>query len=143
MELIAVVVSAVFAGLYTGFQATVTVLVYPQFARVPPGAFRSYHAAHQRLITVVVGPLFAGLGLGAALVVVVPGPVEPGWSRIAVPILVGVILGLTGFGAVPCHRTLSAGFDATVLHRLRAIDGLRLVAALGLLVVGVLTLVQR
>ena len=45
-------------GAYAGFQWTVRVVVYPQFALVPPDRFAPDELAHQRRIRRVVGPLF-------------------------------------------------------------------------------------
>ena len=46
---------------YCSFQWTVQLVVYCMFARVPAAAFPAYEAAHQRRVSFMVGPLFAGL----------------------------------------------------------------------------------
>jgi hypothetical protein len=56
------VVNLALSAAYAGFQWTVRVLVYPQFAQVPPDAFAGYGRSHQRRVTRVVGPLFVGQG---------------------------------------------------------------------------------
>lgn len=117
-----------FVCAYAGFQWTVRVVVYPQFARVPPERFARYELAHQRRISLVVGPLFGGLLLTTAGVL---------WSSrgvalvaaVAAAVLLAVVLGLTGLLAVPLHRTLSAGWDETAFRRLLRVDTLRVAAA--------------
>ncbi len=114
---------------YAGFQWTVRALVYPQFAQVPPDAFPAYERAHQRRVTRVVGPLFAGQGAttlwlllarpdGVALL-----PVFAGAATLA------AVLGVTALLAVPLHRRLDAGWDAAVHRRLLAVDTVRAGAA--------------
>lgn len=114
---------------YAGFQWTVRVVVYPQFAGVREH-FADYERAHQRRVTRVVGPLFVGQGLTTlwllALVLRGRAPV--------VPVLVGavclaVVLGVTALGAVPLHRTLSGGWDAAAHRRLLRVDSVRVAAA--------------
>lgn len=117
-------------AVYTGFQWTIRVLVYPQFAAVGAADFGRYEQRHQRLVSIAVGPLFAGLGV-SAVAVVVRSPA--GAALVAVvlaPILVGLILVVTALLAVPLHRRLSAGFDVTVHRRLLAVDTVRLAAAI-------------
>ena len=112
-------------SLYCGFQATIRVLVYPQFVTVPADGFVPVEREHQRRVTLVVGPLFALFAVTAAVAVVDRADV---WS-----ILVGacfvLILGVTGLLAVPLHRRLSAGFDAAAHTRLLAVDTIRLALA--------------
>ncbi len=114
---------------YAGFQWTVRALVYPQFAQVPPDAFPAYERAHQRRVTRVVGPLFAGQGAttlwllltrpdGVALLPVLAGAV-----------CLAAVLGVTALFAVPLHRRLDAGWDAAAHRRLLAVDTVRAVAA--------------
>lgn len=110
---------------YLGFQLTVRVIVYPQFASVPAAAFAPYEARHQRLVTRVVGPLFVldGIGCLAAFAT------RPSASATLAGLGLLAVLLLTGLGAVPAHRVLSGGFDAAVHHRLTTIDSMRVVAA--------------
>ena len=110
---------------YLGFQLTVRVIVYPQFASVPAAAFAQYEARHQRLVTRVVGPLFVldGIGCLAAFAA------RPSASAVMAGLGLLAVLLLTGLGAVPAHRALSRGFDAAVHRRLMTIDSVRLVAA--------------
>lgn len=112
---------------YAGFQWTVQVLVYRQFALVPPGAFAPYEAAHQRRISYVVGPLYGGqLLCTGALIVTGAGDDLLRWSAAG---LLLVILAITGLHAVPLHRRLSAGFDAAAYGTLLRVDLVRTVLA--------------
>ncbi|SDO73504.1 hypothetical protein SAMN05660199_02472 [Klenkia soli] len=123
------VVHLVLVAAYAGFQWTVRVLVYPQFAGVGPG-FAAYERAHQRRVTRVVGPLFVGQGVTTLwlLVLVLRGEAPAG------PVVVGaaclaVVLGVTALGAVPLHRVLDAGWDAAAHRRLLRVDSVRVAAA--------------
>ena len=124
-----VVAHLVLVAAYAGFQWTVRVLVYPQFAGVGEG-FATYERAHQRRVTRVVGPLFVGQGVTTLwlLVLVLRGTVPAG------PVLLGglclaVVLGATALGAVPLHRVLDAGWDAAAHRRLLRVDSVRVAAA--------------
>ncbi len=124
------------AALYAGFQWTVRVVVYPQFARVLPEAFPAYEAAHQRLVSIAVGPLFAALGVAALAAFVHPPDGVPRAVAALAPVLDGALLAVTGALAVPLHRRLSAGFDAATHGRLLAVDTVRLVLAVALVGLG-------
>ena len=135
------VVHLVLVAAYAGFQWTVRVLVYPQFAGVG-AAFAAYERAHQRRVTRVVGPLFAGQAVTTSwlLVLAVGGSAPEG------PVLTGAaclaaVLGLTWFGAVPQHRVLDEGWDAAAHRRLLRVDSARVAAAsAGLVAAGWLVL---
>lgn len=116
-------------ALYTGFQWTIRVVVYPQFATVPPEAFVRFEARHQRLVSVAVGPLFLASGL-AALVALARPPAGVGrLLPLATAAAVGAILLVTALLAVPLHRALSDGYDAAVHRRLLRVDTARLLLA--------------
>lgn len=124
-----VVVHLALVAAYAGFQWTVRVLVYPQFVEVTTG-FTAYERAHQRRISWVVGPLFAGLGVTTIwlLVLLLRGDVP------IVPVLAGaaclaVVLGATALAAVPLHRRLDAGWDAAAHRALLRVDSARTLAA--------------
>ena len=115
--------------LYAGFQWTVQVVVYPQFAGVDTAGFAAYERAHQRRISYLVGPLFAALLITSTAMVVAP---PAGVDRAAAVVsagLVGVILVLTGAFAVPLHRRLDVGWDAQAHRSLMRVDALRVAAA--------------
>lgn len=132
----------ILAAAYLGFQVTIRVLVYPQFAAVDAGSFARYERRHQRLVSCVVGPLFAGLALTTCGVLVrdgapgAPGaPSAPGALGVAAAVLFAALLAVTAFGAVPQHRVLDNGFDAAAHRRLLTWDTARVVLAAGNLVV--------
>ena len=111
--------------LYAGFQWTIRVLVYPQFAAVGPDEFAAYERFHQRRVSIAVGPLFAFFG-GSALAALVVGP------GVASGVAAGcfaAILAVTAFAAVPLHRRLTDGFDAAAHRRLLVVDSARLALA--------------
>ena len=114
---------------YLGFQWTIRVLVYPQFALVGAAEFAAYERSHQRLVSRAVGPLFGALILASAAVTVRP-PADAArgltWSADALTLL---ILAVTALLAVPLHRTLSTGYDRDAHRRLLAVDTVRLAAA--------------
>ncbi len=124
---------------YAGFQWTVQLVVYPQFALVPPAAFAEYERRHQRRISYVVGPLFAALIIGAGWQLAAR-PAGTRWA-LAAAVLVGTILGVTAFVAVPLHRKLSAGWDPAAHRALLRADLVRCLAATALLAVGAVTAV--
>lgn len=124
------------SALYTGFQWTVRLVVYPQFAAVPGEAFAAYERLHQRRISVAVGPLFLATGLTAILFFAVPDGVSRWWG-FATGGLVALGLGVTAFLAVPLHTALSQGFDARVHRQLLRVDTVRLIAAAAATALGV------
>ena len=117
------------SALYTGFQWTIRVLVYPQFDAVPGSHFVAYESRHQRRVSFAVGPLFAALGLASLAVVIDPPAGASRWLALGAPVLAGAILVLTALAAVPLHSRLSRGFDATAYRRLLAVDSARLACA--------------
>lgn len=123
------VVHLALVAAYAGFQWTVRVLVYPQFARVPPAAFPAYERDHQRLVTRVVGPLFAGQGITTLLLLAVRPEGVPLLPVLAGAACLAAVLGVTAFLAVPLHRRLDAGWDARAHRRLLRVDGVRVAGA--------------
>jgi hypothetical protein len=129
---------ALAAAAYAGFQLTVRLVVYPQFARVPEPASAGFERAHQRLVTPLVGLLFGALALTTGWLLLA-GPRAPGLAAAA---LFGGILAVTAGGAVPAHGVLSRGFDAAAHRRLLRWDTFRVVLALAQVLLGVLALVR-
>ena len=123
------VVHLALSAAYAGFQWTVRFLVYPQFARVPPDAFAAYERSHQRLVTRVVGPLFAGQGVTTLLLLAVRQEGVPLLPVLTGAVCLAAVLGITAFLAVPLHRRLDAGWDPDAHRRLLTVDGLRVAAA--------------
>ena len=123
------VVHLALTAAYAGFQATVRFLVYPQFARVPADAFAAYERSHQRLVTRVVGPLFAGEGVTTLLLLAVRPAGVPLLPVLAGAACLAVVLGVTALLAVPLHRRLDVGWDTGAHRRLLRVDGVRVAAA--------------
>ena len=113
---------------YAGFQWTVQIVVYRQFTAVPAAVFTDYERSHQRRISLVVGPLFAGQVMTTIGVLSVGSP-GPAWLRIASAMMVGFILAVTAFLAVPLHRRLSVRFDPAAFTALLRVDMARTIAA--------------
>ena len=116
-------------ALYLGFQAVIRVVVYPQFALVPSEGFPRYEAAHQRRVTALVLPLFAGLLLVSGAVLWRPPEGADALLVGAAALPLPVVLGATFFGAVPQHRRLAHGFDPLAHRRLLRADSMRLAAS--------------
>ena len=90
-------------GLHLGFQAVVTVVVYPALATTRPADWADVHAAHSRRISLVVGPLY----------VAVAGHT--------------VAAGATALSAAPTHGRLGrTGPDPRDIARLLRADRVRL-----------------
>lgn len=111
--------------LYAGFQWTIRMLVYPQFAAVPAGSFVGYERSHQRRVSLTVGPLFVFAGCSSIAAFVARPGVAAGFAGACC----AAILCTTAAAAVPQHRRLSAGFDEAALRRLLLADSLRLALA--------------
>lgn len=105
---------------HAGFQVTVTVLVYPQLARVEESAWTATHARHSRLIVPLVGLLYAGLlGTGAWVLATGPHPLA-----LASLVCAAGCLAVTALGAAPLHGRLDAPHPG-LLRRLLVVDRVR------------------
>lgn len=112
-------------AVHLGFQATVTLLVYPALARVPAAGWADAHRAHSRAVTPVVVVVYGALVLsGGWALLSRPG----GWTGVALA-AVAVALLVTAVAAAPAHGRLGAGHDAGRIRRLLAVDRVRAVAA--------------
>ena len=116
-------------GAYAGFQWTVRVLVYPQFAAVPPDRFADYERAHQRRISFVVGPLFAAQAVTTGWLLLDRPPGTPLALVLLAAALYGALLLVTATVAVPLHRRLDGGWDPAAHRRLLRVDALRVALA--------------
>ena len=114
---------------YAGFQWTVRALVYPQFAAVPPAAFAAFERSHQRRVTRVVGPLFAGQGVTTLWLLVDRPQGTPLPAVLAGAACLAIVLAATALGAVPLHRRLGEAWDDGAHRRLLQVDTVRAVAA--------------
>ncbi|MCL8251448.1 hypothetical protein AERO_08630 [Aeromicrobium fastidiosum] len=114
------------SGLHLGFQAVVTVVVYPALASTPADRWHEVHAAHSRRISYVVGPLYVVVA-AACVWVLVAGP-HTAWAFAA---LAGhaVAAGTTAAVAAPAHGRLGRdGPSDREVGRLLVADRVRLAA---------------
>jgi hypothetical protein len=113
-------------AVHAGFQATVTVLVYPALVRTRDDDFPSAHDVHSRRITPLVAAVYGGLAVacGAALVA---EPRTPG-VRVAALGSAGAVL-VTGVVAAPTHGRLGRGRTPELVSRLLVADRVRLACA--------------
>lgn len=114
-------------GLHAGFQATVTVLVYPALARVRPEDWTPEHDAHSRRITPLVAVVY-----GAAVVACVGSVLAlPGSAGVRLAALgtAGAVL-VTATAAAPTHGRLGRRRTPALVSRLLLADRLRLGCAL-------------
>lgn len=116
----AVVAFALAAAVHAGFQATVTLLVYPALVEVDRGAWDVAHARHTRRITSLVALLYAALVATGALLVV-RGPEALGWAALAAT---AAALATTALGAAPIHGRMRAE-DDDLRRRLLLVDRVR------------------
>jgi hypothetical protein len=113
-------------GLHAGFQATVTVLVYPALARVRTEDWPIAHDVHSRSITPLVALVY-----GAALVACVGSLLDTPTSVgvwVAASGTAGAVL-VTAVAAAPTHGRLGRGRTPELVRRLLVTDRLRLVGA--------------
>ncbi len=123
-------------ALHAGFQATVTLVVYPALVDLTPMAWGAGHAAHSRRIAVVVAPVY--LAVAAACV----------WALASLPTTAAVAFAVAGHGlaagttalaAAPAHGRLDRhGRTPEVLRRLLVADRVRLAGALVALIAAAL-----
>ena len=122
---------------YAGFQWTVHLVVYPAVRRGAGSGVRRLERAHQRRISVLVGPLFAALVISTGWLLIDRPVAVAGWAAAAAAALVAVVVGMTAFGAVPQHRRLSAGWEPDAYRRLLRVDVVRTLAATGVVAFGI------
>ncbi len=110
------------AGLHAGFQATVTLLVYPALAEVPPERWHDAHDRHSRRIVPLVAVVYVALlvtGVGA-----VAGHPSSVLLWVATLASAGAVL-VTATAAAPLHGRLGSGRDPALVARLLVVDRLR------------------
>ncbi|MGA5302548.1 hypothetical protein ACPCHT_21655 [Nucisporomicrobium flavum] len=113
-------------AVHLGFQATVTVLVYPALARAGADRWPEAHRAHTRAITPLVALIYGGLVVaGCWALLTGPGP----WTWVALAATAAAAL-VTAFAAAPAHQRLGAGHDPRRIAGLLRADRARLAAAL-------------
>ena len=112
---------------HAGFQATVTLLVYPALARVEAADWSTAHDFHSRRITPLVVVVYGAL-LVSCVGAVLSSP-RSGGVWVAVLGTAGALLA-TATGAAPTHSGLAAGRTDRLVGRLLLVDRLRLGLAL-------------
>jgi len=114
-------------GVHLGFQAVVTIVVYPGLVNIAPEDWERGHAAHTHRMIIVVIPVYGALtlALGWALATVSCSP--------ALIVTTGALLSVgvtTALVAAPIHHRLSAGGPSQKLIRdLRSADNFRMIGA--------------
>lgn len=115
----------------TGIIWFVQVVHYPLFAEVGEDSWDAYHREHSRRTTcVVIAPMTFDLVTSIALVLERPPQVE-GWLAVAGALAAVATWAVTGALAVPAHRALGAGWDASLGRRLVRVNWLRTAAWTG------------
>ena len=114
-------------ALHAGFQAVVTVVVYPALAEVPADHWAVAHAAHSRRITAVVAPVYVAVA-AACLWLLLSGPYT---LLLMLAITGNALAGLsTALIAAPTHSRLGReGPTPQLMRRLLLTDQVRLLAA--------------
>jgi hypothetical protein len=114
-------------GVHLGFQAVVTIVVYPGLVNLAPEDWERGHAAHTRRMVIVVIPAYAAVAvaLGWALATVCCSP--------ALIVTTGAVLTVgvtTALVAAPIHHLLSVdGPTQKLIRDLRRADAVRLLGA--------------
>jgi hypothetical protein len=124
-------------AVHAGFQAVVTLLVYPTFAEVPGEGWSRFHDAHSRRVTGIVVVVYSLLVAASAWVLTV-GPRNAG-TLVAIGFAALAML-TTAAVAAPAHGRLGDGRGDEDLARLLRADRVRFVAgvlAAGAAVAGV------
>ena len=112
---------------HLGFQAVVTIVVYPALFALAPVDWARGHAAHIQRIIIVVVPVYAGLALalGWALVTACCST-----ALIVATTATLVVWATTGLAAAPTHHRLTVdGPTPRLVRRLRRADAVRLAGA--------------
>jgi hypothetical protein len=113
-------------AVHAGFQLTVTCVVYPALASVPPPLWPRAHEQHSRRILPLVAVVYLAL-VGTATGAWVTGTTA---ATSAAAAATALTLGLTAGWAVRLHRQLGADHDPRLVARLLVVDRLRSVLAL-------------
>ncbi len=115
------------SGLHTGFQVTVTAVVYPALARTDPREWAATHDAHGRSIVGVVVVVYAML-LATTVWALVTNQ-DNVWVWVAAA-GAALAMGTTALVAGPTHGRLDAHPDPDLIRRLLAADRVRTLGAL-------------
>lgn len=101
-----------------GLVWVIQLLVYPGFAALDRERWRAVHDDHTRTMGLLVTAPWALQGLTCAILLVWRPAGVPLAAALAAAVCGAVTVGVTVGVSVPCHRRLSAGYDADVLARL-------------------------
>jgi hypothetical protein len=114
-------------ALHTGFQATVSLLVYPALARVRQEDWSDAHGHHTRAITPLVGVVYTIAAVTAlAALLSSPGSVAVWLSASGT----ATAFAVTALVAGPTHGRLGRGRTPSLMRRLLVGDRVRLVGSL-------------
>lgn len=125
------------ASLHLGFQATVTLLVYPALARSRGAGWEVQHPAHTRSVTPLVVVAYGAMLAACAWALLL----RP--DDVAVWVTAGsfaATAGITATTAAPLHGRLAKGYDEALVARLLRVDRWRLATAVLAFVAAVLAL---
>jgi formate-dependent nitrite reductase membrane component NrfD len=122
-------------ALHAGFQATVTLLVYPALVDVRDDRWTSAHALHSRRITPLVGIVYVVLAVACAGALLADLGSAGAW--VAGVGAAGAALA-TATVAAPTHGRLSTGRTQPLVRRLLVADRVRLGCAVLALAGGLL-----
>jgi hypothetical protein len=113
------------ASAYAGFQATVTLVVYPTLAHVRAAHWRQAHDRHSRAVRPLVAVTYLALAATGAWWLATD------WSAVAAVavVLAALSMAVTAVLAAPLHRRLIRRDDAA-LTRLLGVDKLRTLLAI-------------
>ena len=110
-------------GAHFGFQAVVTVVVYPALFEVSQADWRDRHSAHSRRIAFVVVPVYVAVISTLAWTLS-----SRGWSLALLVAICAILLVLltTSLVAAPLHKTLARdGLTPKLKQRLQRTDAIR------------------
>jgi hypothetical protein len=143
MPLVSVVMSNVAAtafiaaaSAHAGFQATVTLVVYPTLSHVRAAHWRQAHDRHTREIRPLVGVAYLALAATGVWWLATD------WSALSVVavVLAALAVAITPVFAVPLHRRLVKR-DEVALARLLSVDRARTVLAFAAVAVAIVAVV--
>jgi len=125
------------ASVQAGFQATVTLVVYPTLSHVRAAHWRQAHDRHSRQIRPLVAAIYVAMAATAVWWLAVD------WSTLAVVavVLAALPVAVTAALAAPLHRRLVRR-DDEALARLLAVDKARTVLALAAVVVAIVAIAR-
>ena len=125
------------ASAHAGFQATVTLVVYPTLSHVRAAHWRQAHDRHTRQVRPLVAVLYLALAATSVWWLAVD------WSKLSVVavVLAALAAAVTAVLAAPLHRRLVRR-DEEALTRLLGVDKARTVLALAAVAVAIVAIVR-